>query len=103
MNQYKSGNEFLPYHPQASHTPPDFRDGWNACFSEAKIRIDQLQAENQSLRKDAERLDFMQHSECKNLFHIGKTWYSRKDAGQPHKKHESLRGAIDAAIAKEKD
>jgi hypothetical protein len=29
---YKVGNELFPYHPQASHVNPDYRDGWNACF-----------------------------------------------------------------------
>lgn len=29
---WKSGNEFLPYHPSASHVRPDYRDGWNACW-----------------------------------------------------------------------
>lgn len=29
---WKVGNEYAPYHPQASHCPPDFRDGWNACY-----------------------------------------------------------------------
>jgi hypothetical protein len=34
-SEWKCGNEFLPYHPQASHAPPDYRDGWNACFKAA--------------------------------------------------------------------
>ncbi len=29
---WKVGDEFLPFHPQASHVRPDFRDGWNRCF-----------------------------------------------------------------------
>jgi len=29
---WKQGNEFLPYHPKASHIEPDHRDGWNACY-----------------------------------------------------------------------
>jgi hypothetical protein len=49
--KYKAGNEFLPYHPSASHTLPDYRDGWNACFSEAEIRIRQLQAEVEALKQ----------------------------------------------------
>ena len=32
---WKCGNEYLPYHPQASHVPPDYRDGWNACYRAA--------------------------------------------------------------------
>ena len=34
--RWKAGDEFLPYHPQASHVSPDYRDGWNACFLAAK-------------------------------------------------------------------
>lgn len=30
--RWKVGNEFLPFHPQASHVCPDYRDGWNACY-----------------------------------------------------------------------
>ncbi len=33
--QWKCGNEFLPYHPSASHVEPAYRDGWNACFKAA--------------------------------------------------------------------
>lgn len=33
--QWKLGNEFLPFHPQASHIRPDYRDGWNDCFRAA--------------------------------------------------------------------
>lgn len=29
---WKLGDEFLPFHPQASHVPPDYRDGWNRCY-----------------------------------------------------------------------
>lgn len=29
---WKLGNEFLPYHPSASHITPDHRDGWNRCY-----------------------------------------------------------------------
>jgi hypothetical protein len=30
--KWKCGDEFLPFHPQASHVPPDYRDGWNRCY-----------------------------------------------------------------------
>lgn len=30
--QWKCGNEFLPFHPDASHVNPDYRDGWNRCY-----------------------------------------------------------------------
>lgn len=45
--EWKCGNEFEPYHPQASHVSPDYRDGWNACY---KIAID-------ALRRERERAD----------------------------------------------
>ena len=32
---YKLGNEFLPFHPSASHIEPAYRDGWNACYKAA--------------------------------------------------------------------
>jgi hypothetical protein len=36
--QWKLGDEFLPFHPQASHVPPDYRDGWNRCWWMAVTR-----------------------------------------------------------------
>jgi hypothetical protein len=30
--QWKCGDEFLPFHPQASQVPADYRDGWNRCY-----------------------------------------------------------------------
>lgn len=32
---WKVGNEFAPYHPDASHVDPQYRDGWNACYRAA--------------------------------------------------------------------
>lgn len=36
--QWKCGDEFLPFHPAASHVPPDYRDGWNRCYAMALAR-----------------------------------------------------------------
>jgi hypothetical protein len=36
--QWKCGDEFLPFHPSASHIPPDYRDGWNNCYWMAAAR-----------------------------------------------------------------
>lgn len=33
VGPWKCGDEFLPFHPSASHVNPDYRDGWNACFA----------------------------------------------------------------------
>lgn len=30
--RWKVGNELAPYHPDASHVEPGYRDGWNACY-----------------------------------------------------------------------
>lgn len=38
--QWKLGDEFLPFHPQASHVLPDYRDGWNACYKAATARAE---------------------------------------------------------------
>ena len=32
---WKVGREFLPFHPDASHVPPEHRDGWNSCYAAA--------------------------------------------------------------------
>ncbi len=37
---WKHGNEFLPFHKQASHVNPDYRDGWNACYEMASQTIE---------------------------------------------------------------
>lgn len=36
--KWKCGDEFLPFHPQASHVPADYRDGWNRCYWMAMTR-----------------------------------------------------------------
>lgn len=33
--QWKCGDEFLPFHPKASHVPAEYRDGWNRCYAAA--------------------------------------------------------------------
>lgn len=38
--QWKCGDEFLPFHPQASHVSADYRDGWNACFLVARAHLE---------------------------------------------------------------
>lgn len=41
-SNFKVGNEFLPFHHQASHVTPDWRDGWNACYQAAIASRDPL-------------------------------------------------------------
>lgn len=38
--EWKTGDEFLPFHPDASHVSPDFRDGWNACYMSGSVNLD---------------------------------------------------------------
>jgi hypothetical protein len=33
---WKCGDEFLPFHPDASHVPTEYRDGWNRCYYAAR-------------------------------------------------------------------
>ena len=35
--QWKCGNEYLPYYPDASHVEPAYRDGWNDCYRAAQL------------------------------------------------------------------
>lgn len=37
--RWNSGNEFLPFHPSASHVSPAYRDGWNDCYAAAMKAI----------------------------------------------------------------
>jgi hypothetical protein len=41
--EWKCGNEWAPFHPQASHIRPDYRDGWNAAYAAAQSRISELE------------------------------------------------------------
>jgi len=54
-DQWKTGNEFAPYHPSASHIRPDYRDGWNACYELATKEIERLTAALQYEQHRADR------------------------------------------------
>jgi hypothetical protein len=43
-SEYKLGDEFAPFHPSASHVPPDYRDGWNRCWLAARAALSPLPA-----------------------------------------------------------
>lgn len=47
---FKAGNEFAPYHPDASHVEPGYRDGWNACYRAAR------EADREAMRMALESL-----------------------------------------------
>lgn len=38
------GSDFLPFHPDASHINPGYRDGWNACHTALAAAIARLLA-----------------------------------------------------------
>lgn len=59
--KWKCGNELAPYHPSASHVPPDYRDGWNDCYRAMQVERDALRAQVLALQGDAERLDKLQN------------------------------------------
>ena len=44
-SKHKTGDDFAPYHPNASHIEPGYRDGWNACYKMAEAEIERLRAE----------------------------------------------------------
>jgi len=46
---WKCGNEFAPYHHQASHINPDHRDGWNACYRAAEAALSAQAAEKDAV------------------------------------------------------
>lgn len=54
MSKFKIGKGFYPYEPSASHIPPDYRDGWNACFDASLIRITELEALSANLKQEAQ-------------------------------------------------
>jgi len=49
-------------------------------------------------QRDAARLDWLESDACTKVFKIGRTWYARAGTHLPHRRVETLRDAIDAAI-----
>lgn len=46
---WKTGNECAPYHPQASHVSPEYRDGWNACYRACQPQAQQSEPVNKGM------------------------------------------------------
>jgi hypothetical protein len=91
----KQGN----YHPNVNALFSSVPIEWLERFAE--LVAAPLKAENEALKADAERLDWLNLAGNHYAFHLSGTWYSRKDHGSPYKKHSNIRAAIDAARAKE--
>lgn len=39
LSRWKVGDEYAPFHRQASHVRPDYRDGWNDCYEAASTAV----------------------------------------------------------------
>jgi hypothetical protein len=61
----------------------------NQCSVEYKL---------EAAEKDAARLDYLQDKLPESVIRLGDSWYWRTGYGKPHKKAQSLREAIDAAM-----
>lgn len=48
----KVGGEFAPFHRDASHIDPGYRDGWNACFADAEAQISTLRDQVARLERE---------------------------------------------------
>ena len=57
------------------------------------------EAENENLREDVERLNWLENN-SELVLCVGSRWYSRSAYGHPHKRAMSLREAIDSARGK---
>ena len=92
VGPWKCGNEFLPYHPSASHVEPGYRDGWNACYLAAAPKADAAQG-NGIPTEDGIRWQSGNTwpNERKAVTVDGRTWY-RDDHEQvkKDKSHELL-------------
>ncbi len=42
MSNWKVGRELAPFHPDASHVEPGYRDGWNDCYTAMTAERDEL-------------------------------------------------------------
>lgn len=93
---WKYGNEFLPYHPDASHIHPDHRDGWNACYKAMQaqqvpspampllavphtgMRVDYrglLRQCRDGLRRDPANAEMLRQLE-EHMTELGQRWYA---------------------------
>jgi hypothetical protein len=50
-----TADEFAPFHPQASHVNPDYRDGWNACHLAAQSALTAAESRASAAEADARR------------------------------------------------
>ncbi|MBB6578979.1 putative membrane protein [Comamonas odontotermitis] len=85
--QWKCGNEYLPYHPDASHVDPSYRDGWNDCY---------LAAPPPPEREPLSNAWYETMLVCQHLDESGKhpkqVWFKRSDVIRLIKKAEATHG-----------
>ena len=70
-----------------------------AFIDSQQAKVVALKAERDSAMKDANRVDWYEQNKD-TVLHIGKRWYSRVGYGAPIRRQNSVRDAVDAAIAK---
>lgn len=72
----------------------------------SEVRGNELSSFEETLQEkfvslsDTEILNFIESDSGKKLFNVGSKWYSRKEYMWPHKKHNSLREAVEYILGK---
>lgn len=87
--QWKCGDEWLPFHPQASHVPPEYRDGWNCCFA-------RMSAQLHAARLEGFRLGVSEAAKACAAIEVER-WAAYKDPKSTHRGVEYVQGQSDGA------
>lgn len=58
-----------------------------------------IERQVEELKRDAERLDYLEKDGGKTVQNVIDKWYWRTGWGTPHRRAESIRAAIDAALS----
>lgn len=86
--QWKSGNEFAPYHPSASRIRPEYRDGWNACYAAAQAHNRLLLAAIDAAREVVAAYDAIANTPT--------ALFTGEEAPRCERADDALRAAMDA-------
>lgn len=101
-SEYKSGNEFAPYHPSASHVEPSYRDGWNACYKAAMAQLAVKNEEVERLKRDATRYQWIiKHAWVDDNFFDNRFGFAIFGANREVPIRGDVGAAIDAAMTQE--
>lgn len=69
------------------------KEGARQALAAAKAN---LRSALEEVVADARRLAWFEEDAGSSVFKLGKSWYARKSYGMPHRRHKSMRDAIDA-------